>query len=51
MVYDFAVFLFLVHSVRQRVVADKGIDDGFEDYVEALHQEVFLLVGVDKHLP
>lgn len=49
-VNDFAVILLLVHPVRQRVVTDERIYDGFEDDVEALHQEVFLLVGIDKYL-
>lgn len=50
MIDYFAVSLLLVHAVRQWVITDQSINDGFKHDVEVLHQQEVCLVGIDKNL-
>ena len=50
MVNNFSILLLLLHTVRQRIIANQFVNNGFKNHIETLHQEILLFLRVDKHL-
>ena len=50
MVYNLAVILTFVHTVRQRIIANKFINDCLKDNIKVFYEQVLSAVGAYIHL-